>query len=321
MAELELTGDSVVDTALDPLRKHFKIKNVEDICINRPGELEILVKGDFKLTKDANLTLDYWINLARILASYKGLPWSEALPRVSCQLPGGHRFEVMGGTGVENGVSGAIRVRNLYRANYGLWGITAKEEAVIKSVVAAGGNIVLSGATGTGKTTLANLMLESIPPHERVCIVEDTPEFMVGVRNQSRFIVPRNAANTDADVLTYPIIFDHLMRIRPDRTLLGELSITNSYPALRFLNSGHGGFITTVHATSIKEFINRSVWFNINFKEPAPNIAVELVAGYLEHKFDLAIQLVNVRGKRQVSELVLPSQGMKYLIGDGNALH
>ena len=98
----------------------------------------------------------------------------------------------------------------------------------------------------SGKTTFTNALLAKIPSSARVISVEDTPELdLTHIPNRSEFIINRLATREKID---YVEVVKAIMRLRPDRTILGELSPDNTFLLGRILNMGHGGTISTLHA-------------------------------------------------------------------------
>lgn len=318
MAGLPESGNAVLDTALDPIRRYFDMKGVEDIIAVRPCEVMTVAYGKWTTKRDSALTADWWRTAGRVLANVNTLPWDDDNPAVSCRLPGGHRFEMLAGPTVESGLSVAIRLFAIRDVQFSGWGFTDQHVDVIREAVTRGDNVVICGGTGSGKTTLTNLMVKFIRRDERILIAEDTAELRVDLPNMVRFVVPRNKSGSGERSITYAKVFDHAMRARPDRLLLGELSTRNSLAALRFMKSGHKGFMTTVHANSVMEFLTTTIWLNIAFSdEDDVEISELAVEKFLTRGIDLAIQVNRTHGgKRTVTEIVQPSAGMKYLLGE-----
>lgn len=301
MAELPESGDAVVDTALDGIRDLFKQRHVEEIVAVRPGEVRIEAEGRWATKKHARWSLDYWTNLSRVLANANGLTWDEENPRVSCRLPGGHRFEFFGGKSVKAGLSVAIRVKGQRRFTLADFGASPEQAAVLVEAMTRGDNVLISGGTSSGKTALANVLLESVPAHERVLIAEDTEELRVQVENTSSFLIDRHGGK-----VTYANVFDHLMRARPDRVLLGELSVPNAFPALLFLNNGHKGFLATLHSNSVREALETAVWLRAGLD--GHKIEQHIVTEFLARNVDLVIQVNRHSGRRRITEIVRPAE-------------
>src|SRR5690606_25720912 len=109
--------------------------------------------------------------------NYRGLTFDpDRHPKLSCVLPGGHRFECLVGNSVQTGLSLAIRAKHPFVPSWDQIGVSADIRAYLKAAIDEEKNIIISGATNTGKTTLLNMMLEWVPADCRVVGIEDTPE-------------------------------------------------------------------------------------------------------------------------------------------------
>jgi Flp pilus assembly CpaF family ATPase len=205
----------------------------------------------------------------------------------------------------ETGLSVSIRMfrhAGVTLADFGLAGPWAEKVA---GAVKAGKTIFVSGGTSSGKTTLLNLLVEEIPREKRILTVEDTRELVVPHRDRNHFTPPRHAGTGPAAV-DYAKIIDHLMRSRPDIVIAGELSIANTFPSLRLLNTGHKGFMCTVHANGARLALEEATPFNCNL---AGHRIVDL-ARYLRRTVDLVIQVMRLAGgRRRVVEIWEPATG------------
>ena len=111
-----------------------------------------------------------------------------------------------------------------------------------------GATILISGGTSSGKTTFLNALLREIPEHERVILVEDTPEIRLGNRNGVGLIAVKGETG-EARVTTDDLL-QAALRLRPDRIVLGELRGGEAVSFLRAINTGHPGSFSTIHANS-----------------------------------------------------------------------
>ena len=118
--------------------------------------------------------------------------------------------------------------------------LTGNLQQEIITMVHSGANIIISGGTSSGKTTFLNTLLQYVPEFKRILTVEDTYEINVKQRDQVNYIISRNESNP---TINYSQIIDHLVRSRPDLIVCGEISVSNAFPILRMLNSGHSGLV------------------------------------------------------------------------------
>ena len=117
-------------------------------------------------------------------------------------------------------------------------------------------NIIFSGATGTGKTTTLNMLLNYVPTAERIITIEDTAELKVSQENVVRLEI-RQANVEGKGVVSIRDLFRNSLRMRPDRIILGEIRSDEALDMLQAISSGHGGTMAIVHAGSPEEAISR----------------------------------------------------------------
>lgn len=289
---------------LSELDPYIQDENLIECSVIREGGLSLEIAGKgYKHILTPKLDLKYWENLCHVLANHWGLSFDPITqPRLSVMLPGGHRFEAMVGSNVESKLSISIRMRRYLNLSFSDYGLNSFHEQMIISLIIEGANILISGGTSSGKTTFMNCLLSSIPQDKRILVLEDTRELNIPQENHVHYVVSRNEKHPTLD---YPQMIDHLMRSRPDIILMGELSIANSFPILRLLNSGHAGFMCTLHANSCDAALSWAIPQNIAFS----GHEAKGVKEFLYEAVDLVIQLHrNDLGQRHVSEMLLPKK-------------
>ena len=292
----------VLKSWLLPLSAYLQSEDLIECSVIQPGEIRLEKAGQgFVSLLTPELDLKYWETLCHVLANHWGLAFDPITqPRLSVMLPGGHRFEAMMGANVESKLSVSIRMRRYLKLSFMDYGLDPRHEEMITRLIEEGANILISGGTSSGKTTFMNMLLQSIPKDKRILILEDTRELNVPHENHVHYVVSRNEKNPTLD---YPQMIDHLMRSRPHIILMGELSMATSYPILRLLNSGHAGFMCTLHANSCEAALSWAIPQNIAFS----GHETKGVKEFLYEAVDLVIQLHrNDQGKRYVGELLFP---------------
>ena len=123
----------------------------------------------------------------------------------------------------------------------------------IETVLASRHNILISGGTGSGKTTMLNALIELLPATERIITIEDTLELRVTQPNHIRF----EARSLEENAVTIRDLVRHALRHRPDHLVLGEVRGKEAADLLQALNTGHGGSLTTIHANSAESALAR----------------------------------------------------------------
>ena len=281
----------VLIALLEPLKTFLETKDLVEISVLKEGEVALEIEGQGYIYKSApELDFSYWKNLCHTLANMNGLVFDlENHPILSTRLPDQqnkkfHRFEAMMGPFVENGISISIRISRDTKRSLEDFGLSGKVKEQVLSIVREGRAILISGGTSSGKTTLLNLLVQEIPLHKRILTVEDTRELNLPHKNWKAYTIPRN--DQDANI-SYQAIIDHFMRSRPDVVITGEVSIPNSFPILRLLNTGHKGFMCTIHANGPELALEEAFEQNLRLGgHPVIN-----AAQFLKKTIDLVIQV------------------------------
>jgi pilus assembly protein CpaF len=193
-----------------------------------------------------------------VIANQLGKRLDEDNPRLQAQLPDGSRLAAWIPPIVSP--APAIAIRKFTSRHYTIddlidRGTLTRPIADLLAVqIRNGKTLLISGGTGTGKTTLLRILANSIPEQERILVIEDTPELQIQKPN----IV---AAQSQTDTFRNTISFDELLkdtlRFRPDRIILGEVRGIEARTLLDSLNTGHTGSLATIHANSAEKALRR----------------------------------------------------------------
>jgi type IV secretion system protein VirB11 len=172
--------------------------------------------------------------------------------------------------------------------------------AFLRHAVRTRRNVLISGATGSGKTTLSKALIVEIPKSERLITIEDTPELMLPHPNVVRLFYSKGdqglARVTPKDLL------ESALRMRPDRILLQELRDGTAFYYIRNVNSGHPGSITTVHASSARLAFEQLALL-VKESEGGQDLARDDIRSLLTLLVDLVIQCERREGVFRVSEV------------------
>ena len=299
----------VLKQVLDPLSSFYGDPNTVEVRMNRPNEVITDRRGQgLQKHTAADLPLGAVEEICHALSNDQGVEFHpERNPKLSCILPDGrHRFECLVGPSVRSRLSLAIRCKHPFTPNWRQVGADKKVKEWLLGQVAGGANMIISGATNTGKTTLLNKLLATIPDDRRVVAVEDTPEltlerFWNGVSLLAAREEGRSSQATG--MVSWRELYDHMMRITPDHIVFGEISTTNSTAALAALNSGVTGFMCTIHAESPLQAIRRKFDQNIAWSgNPMPR-----VPEFLQELVDVVIQIKrDNKGARRITDIYQP---------------
>ena len=224
---------------------------ITEVSINGPHDVWVhLADTGYRQVPAAEVTWatrDYFEHLAQVFAVAYGIEFSTRSPSLACRTPDGHRLQLVTGETTGTGVIASLRIKRLMDADWSDFAISnADRDRLVQSVV-DGKAIVISGGTGSGKTTFANLLGKQIPADRRIVTVEDTKELDLQHKNQINFFVSRTRSES---LIGYTEIIDAIVRLNPDVILCGELSIQNAFPCVQLMDTGHEAFLTTMHANS-----------------------------------------------------------------------
>lgn len=296
-----------IDHALGPLTKYMADKKAIEIKVNEPGVIFVeLASGKWRRHAVPETTYHYWQNVARAVSISSGQSFDERLPIVKAKLPGGHRLMLMlgpniidpHGTGI--GVAAAIRLFRRSDLKLTDFGIPPDMADFLIDAIRGRRNVLIAGSTGSGKTTLTDLLCRYIEDDAPV-YVEDTEELTATQSIASRILISPASADTD---ISYQHVLDALTRLRPDRIILGELNVDNSVLPMRMLSMGMDGFITTMHANSAREAIPAF----------AELLALKGYAGgspaqqFFNRKIGLCVHCARAGDRRIITEITEPSE-------------
>jgi len=305
----------LVITVLEPLSRLYDDPKTVELRMVKPGQVILERRGEGKTTVAApDLTVAAVETICTALANVNSTRFNpEAAPKLSCVLPGRHRFECLVGGSVQSGVSLAIRCKHPFTPTWEQVGATPEVVSFLRGAIEREENIIVSGATNTGKTTLLNHLLTFLPDTRRVIAAEDTPELEI-----ARFwdgvglMAGRDGASSNG-MVDWRQMYDHLMRATPDHVIFGEISTTNSFAALAALNAGITGFMCTIHAESPLQALNRK--FEQNIAWSGQNMP--RVSEFLHELVDLVIQIKRTHdGLRRITDLYQPRLG-QWVMRDG----
>jgi pilus assembly protein CpaF len=177
--------------------------------------------------------------------------------------------------------------------------LTASEGRLLETAVRERRNIAVSGATGTGKTTLLNALLEFVGPGERVVTVEETPELRPRCAHAVA-LVARSANVEGRGAVGLQRLVVEALRMRPDRIVVGEVRGSEALAALAAMSTGHEGSMVTVHARSASEVVDRLAALGMRV---ASGLSQRSLVEETRRALDLVVFLRREGGHRRVAEI------------------
>lgn len=246
---------------LDVLQELIEDEDVTEIMVNGPHHIFIEKEGklyETGLEFDSRERLE---DIAQQIASEGNRIVNETTPILDVRLADGSRVNiVMPPIALEGPVitirkfpKEALTMKKLIKME----AITAEADQFLKRLVEAKYNIFISGGTGAGKTTFLNILSNYIPATERIITIEDSAELQIqNVDNLVR-MEARNANVEGKNQITIRDLIRSALRMRPDRIIVGEIRDATAIDMLAAMNTGHDGSLSTGHANSPKDMLNR----------------------------------------------------------------
>lgn len=238
---------------------------------------------------------------------------NESSPIVDARLEDGSRINVVLAPIAINGPiitirkfgsNGGLTMEHLLK----LEAVTEEASVFLKQLVRAGYNMIISGGTGSGKTTFLNALSNFIPHEERIITIEDSAELKIqGIDNLVR-LETRNANVEGCNPVTIRDLIKSSLRMRPDRIIVGEVRGKEVIDMIQCMNTGHDGSLSTVHANSAIDALCRmETMFLMEMDMPLAAIrrqlasAVDIIVhlGRLRDKTRKVLQILEVTGYEQ----------------------
>ena len=322
-----------LETHLKPLKPFLEMAGVTEICINQPQEVYVEKNGFFTHHEIPALGYEHLEALAELVAEFNHQIISPEKPLLSGVLLNGERAQFVISPACENGkVICAIRchhMKNLTLADYeqsgafealkpapvkkNLWDEPLVRlyrdgnfKAFIETAIKARKNILISGGTGTGKTTFLNATLKIISDTERLITLEDTREVQLKQPNVVHLLASKGQQGVAK--IRMLDLFEGCLRLRPDRIFLSELRAEEAFAFLRAANSGHPGSVSTVHADTPQGCFDQMVFM---MQQAGSTSRDERILAYIKSIIPIVIQLKRCQTEERfmtVSEIYFNAQ-------------
>ena len=288
---------------LKPIEHLILDDSISEVMVNGADRVFIEKAGYLEPVPGVSLGEKALLVAVRNIARRLGRDISESHPILDSRLPDGSRVAVVIPPCSLNGVTLTIRKFNHQFVDmHHLIETKALDETLASRLiefVLAKKNILISGGTSCGKTSLLNILARFIPEDERILLIEDTAEIQLAHANLVRFEA-RQPQNGVPGIAIRDLL-KAALRHRPDRLILGEIRGGEAFDLLQLLNTGHAGTLSTIHANSARQGLAR---FTSCVLESGIELPYRSVKCNIADSLQVVIQIERRPGRRYVSEVL-----------------
>lgn len=299
-------ADILLDDMLGfgPLQPLLDDEQVSDVLVNGAGQVYVERFGQLQLTEVAFFDETHVRQVARRIAAAVGRRIDDSQPMVDARLEDGSRVNIVIPPLALDGTT--ISIRKFNRQGFDLarlvqlGAMSADMATLLRIATRSRANILISGGTGAGKTSLLNALSLNIDAGERIVTIEDAAELALQqphvVRLETR---PASAEGTPA--ISQQELLINALRMRPDRIVLGEVRSLEAFDMMQAMNTGHDGSMSTLHANSPSDALTRLENLLLMTQN---NIPLAAIRRQMVSALDLVVQVNRGRdGRRRVTRI------------------
>ena len=298
-----MNGFEIILPFLKPIEHLILDDAISEVMVNGPDRIFIEKQGFVEPVPGIHLSEKSLMVAVKNIARRLGDDISESKPILDSRLPDGSRVAAIIPPCSVNGITLTIRkfnARHLVLEDLVQAGtLESWLASQLEGYVLARKNILIAGSTGSGKTSMLNVLGKFIPSDERILLIEDTSEIYMCQDNLVRFEArqPQNGLPG----VTIRDLLKASLRHRPDRLILGEIRGSEAFDLLQLLNTGHSGSLSTLHASSAKQGLARFTSCVLQSGVDLPYRAIKTNVGDC---VDVVVHLERRPGRRFVSEVL-----------------
>jgi pilus assembly protein CpaF len=289
---------------LEPVRDFLDDPSVSEVMINGPFEVYVERGGLVEKTDAVFEDEEALLAAARNIAQFTNKRIQPDTSRFDSRLPDGSRVHVVMPRCSHKGL--CVAIRKFSKKSFTLGGLVERgafDEVVreyVELVVELEKNLVVSGGTGTGKTSMLNAISGEIPATERIIVIEDSSELQLQQPHVLCFET-RMPDRHGRGAVTIRDLFHSALRMRPDRIVIGECRGGEALDLIQAMTSGHGGSMSTLHANSSADALNRLETMALMSGVEMPLMALR---AQVASAIDVVVQLMRLGdGRRVLTEI------------------
>jgi pilus assembly protein CpaF len=292
----------VIIPFLKPIEHLLSNRTVSEIMVNPDGSVWMEEKGHIVLHPTIRFEDGALLTSLEVIANRFGKKLDADSPILNLRLPDGSRMAALIPPVVNPQPMMTIRkftshdftMNDLIERRM----LTADQGEQLSDAVRRGDNLMISGGTGAGKTTLTNVIAGFIPDGDRILILEDVAELHI---NKQHAISAEAQLDTHKSQISFADLLKAALRHRPDRIIVGEIRGTEARVFLDALNTGHRGSLTTIHANSARDALRRLA--QLAMRGSGVGVPLHDVEEECERSIDMIVHVRNMDGWRHVSEI------------------
>jgi pilus assembly protein CpaF len=291
-------------TGLGPLEPLLADPTINDILVNNHQNVYVERFGKLEKTKVRFRDERHLLRIIDKIVSSMGRRVDESQPWVDARLPDGSRVNAIIRPCAVDGPS--LSIRKFSAKPYSLdrlveaQALTHPAAAILRGVVEARLNVLISGGTGSGKTTMLNAMSAFIDTDQRIVTIEDAAELQLQQDNVVR-LETRPSSIEGTGAITQRELVRNALRMRPDRIIVGEVRGAECFDMLQAMNTGHDGSMTTVHANTVRDALSRLEQMVTMMGGDIPMVTIR---SQIASSIDIIVQLSrHSDGKRRVMSI------------------
>jgi len=298
-----MNGFETILPFLKPIEHLILDDTISEVMVNGPHHVFVEKAGFVEEVRGLSIGEKCLMVAVKNIARRLGDDISESKPILDSRLPDGSRVAAVIPPCSLNGVT--LTIRKFNTKHFGIEDLIQAGTLErwlanqLETYVLGRKNILIAGGTGTGKTTLLNILGKFIPSDERILLIEDTSEIQMDQDNLVRFEArqPQNGL----PAVSIRDLLKAALRHRPDRIILGEIRGGEAFDLLQLLNTGHSGSLSTVHATSARQALAR---FTSCVLQSGVDLPYRAIKTNTADSLGVVVQLERRPGRRFVSEVV-----------------
>lgn len=286
---------------LKPIRHLLLSDTVSEIMVNSDGTVWIEEEGEKQWLQGIHFETGALSAGLEVIANRFGKRLDADSPILNLRLPDGSRLAAIIAPVVNP--HPMVTIRKFTSRNFGMddliaRGMLTEETATnLADHVRRGDNMLIAGGTGTGKTTLLNVLSTYIPDEERILVIEDTAELRIRKRH---VVAAESQTDTHRNSVTFDDLLKAMLRHRPDRIIVGEVRGPEARTLLDAMNTGHRGTLATIHASGAEEAMHRLATLAMR---DGGSLSLATVMQDVERCLDLVVYVSRRDGKRVVESI------------------